>query len=460
MKIASAALLGTAAAIPAAVMVAPASARTAFDSWLDQLVTGPAPLASRMTEAFTALERLKAILAQLQAAQAAAAQQPPAPPAGGHAHHAGGDVRPAPTPSATAAPAPMPGTTTGESAPTGRFIPTPGLDGLAAVASGLAQGPLLKKVPPADTGRPDVVGAFRFLCQPSHLAYADPVMFPGDKTGKSHLHLFFGNTAANADSTFESLRRTGDSSCINPGNRSAYWKPALIQTNGAGRDEVVMPTYLNIYYKRRPASDPWYRANGVTPVNLPRGLRYIFGWPTVKPQYKCVDPRTWSEVGTAGPDMQAVLSRCPVGAELYAIVDSPGCWDGKNLDSPDHRSHMSYTRGGAEHNWVEKCPSTHPYEIPKFTLQAAFKILPTDRPATWRFSSDMMMPGARPGSTFHADWFGAWEDSIADTWQEWCINKLLTCASGNLGNGTMMEESATFRQMLQNRDRRVPVPAV
>ena len=54
---------------------------------------------------------------------------------------------------------------------------------------------------------PDTVGAFRFICGPSHEAYDDPVVFPG-QPGKSHLHQFWGNSQANGNSTYESLRST------------------------------------------------------------------------------------------------------------------------------------------------------------------------------------------------------------------------------------------------------------
>jgi hypothetical protein len=311
----------------------------------------------------------------------------------------------------------------------------------------------------APTGAPDVVGAFRFLCGPSHYAYADPIVFPGDKTGKAHLHMFFGNTQTNEDSTYDSLRKAGDSTCISAGNRSAYWQPAMIQTRLDGAEELVDPSYLNIYYKRRPASDPWFKANGVIPVNMPRGLRFVFGFPTVAASSKCVNTSNWSNVTDWSTDMEATLAKCLPGHDLDIAVATPPCWDGKNLDSPDHRSHMAYERGGAEHGYVTKCPSTHPYMITQFTLQANFRILSTDRPSTWRLSSDSMMnPGGKRGSTFHADWFGAWEDGILEAWQANCINKLLSCNSGNLGNGTGLVENAASRATRFANLRR-PVPA-
>jgi hypothetical protein len=51
------------------------------------------------------------------------------------------------------------------------------------------------------------------------------------------------------------------------------------------------------------------------------------------------------------------------------------------------------------------------------------------------------MPGmaaSEPGTTMHADWFGAWEDSILALWTANCIDKLLSCTGGDLGNGTQL----------------------
>ena len=100
----------------------------------------------------------------------------------------------------------------------------------------------------------DVVGAFRFICTAGQVLPDDPIVFPG-QPGKSHLHQFYGNEAANAFSTYASLRAGGQSTC-NRGpfaaNRSAYWMPAML--DGAGN--VVKPGFVSIYYKRRPAADP------------------------------------------------------------------------------------------------------------------------------------------------------------------------------------------------------------
>ena len=54
------------------------------------------------------------------------------------------------------------------------------------------------------------------------------------------------------------------------------------------------------------------------------------------------------------------------------------------------------------------------------------------------------MPNMRPGSTLHADWFGAWDDSVMQMWTDHCLNKLLNCSGGDLGNGKQLKMYAGF----------------
>ena len=137
---------------------------------------------------------------------------------------------------------------------------------------------------------------------------------------------------------------------------------------------------------------------------------------------------------------------CPAGARIGAVLTGPECWNGTELDTADHRSHLAYKEqdgyGGL------KCPTTHPYIIPHFTMGAWYTTDGTlDRSGdesananTWYLSSDRMagMGSSVPGTTLHADWFGAWEDSALEIWQANCIDKMLSCSGGDLGNGTQL----------------------
>ena len=278
-------------------------------------------------------------------------------------------------------------------------------------------------------------GAFRFFCNVSHLSYDDPIVYPG-QTGKAHLHMFFGNTGTNAFSTYESLRTTGDGTCHGgPLNRSAYWAPVVL--NGDGN--VVMPDFILNYYKGMGGTAETIAG---LPV-LPAGLRMIAGYDMNNPS--AVTSTFWycESIGpnATNPQYSKTIIACPAGDRVIARVAFPMCWDGVHLDSPNHRSHMSYeVWDGYGHS---ACPSTHPVRLAEYSMGIFW---PSDgKVGSWKLSSDTM-PGMThaPGSTFHADWFGAWDPGVMQTWMRECVNKMRSCNSGELGDGSMLQAADDY----------------
>ncbi|HSP28294.1 MAG TPA: DUF1996 domain-containing protein [Ilumatobacteraceae bacterium] len=261
--------------------------------------------------------------------------------------------------------------------------------------------------------------AFRMFCEFSHLGFVDPVVSPGSPNFM-HLHMFFGNTAVDQDSTYQSLRSTGNSTCDGgPLNRTAYWMPAVFD----GQDQVVVPSRFELYYKAENASDPsQVRAK-------PNGLRMVAG----APDTRVFDWRCGGQSGTTIPD-------CGSGERLTVSVRFPYCWDGENLDSPDHRSHMAY---GTNNTWGP-CPTSHPVHLPELTEFAHFDNVSDT--AGWHLSTDRMDPSspAPSGSTMHADWFGAWDNDIQDRWVDNCIRALRSASNGNLCDGQQLLEAADY----------------
>lgn len=363
--------------------------------------------------------------------------------------------QPAPTPTPTPTPSPTTEVTTAGGGmampmPTATTVVSPTLAGLAPVASGVDVASNLWKasgtgdIPAADPKAED--GAFRFLCAPSHNAYDDPIVYPG-QPGKSHLHTFFGNTKADANSTYASLRTTGEGTCNNLLNRSAYWIAAMMHPSG----KVVMPDYISIYYKRAPTGS----ANCKPPVSqgclaLPRGLRYIFGYNMTDPTkndpanlrwFNCYGEGDLASVAVSGAfaTIKEAARGCPAGAMFGMVLVGPNCWNGKDLDSPDHRSHMAYTSYGD--TGQSRCPATHPYLVPFFETASWYRSDGTV--AQWKLSSDIQM-GTEGGVTAHADWWGAWEDSIKDRWSKNCIDEGRSCSGGDLGDGFMLANTAKY----------------
>lgn len=291
--------------------------------------------------------------------------------------------------------------------------------------------------------------AFRFRCKPSHLLFDDPIVFPG-QPGKAHLHMFFGNTLANGNSTYESLRQSGDGSCDGgPLNRSAYWMPALMNENG----KVVVPDLVTIYYKKHPGTN-----------RFPRGLKMIFGYDHRYPDKKLTN---WKCASGGGQFTTIAEVNCPASVngnnQLMVTLAAPSCWDGKNLDSPDHRSHMSY---GSYNGYGENvCPDTHPVNIPTFTMLVSWSHNGAAEYSKWRLSSDHVSPhdstsAQIPGGTsFHTDWFGGWDDSVMDMWIDGCMNQFKSCSGGALGMGKQLKENPGFSFLVDPTKRLIDPPA-
>ena len=283
-------------------------------------------------------------------------------------------------------------------------------------------------------------GAFRFICNASHNAKVDPIVYPG-QADVGHLHTFAGNTTVNKDSTYSSLRQNGNSTCQGgPLNRSSYWMPSMMTAGG----QIVMPDYLVIYYKGKTNS-----------AKLPRGLRYIFGknmanlkaplgiqqwgagWPE-KPEWECTSTATKTAT---------IPQNCASGrGSIIVRVASPDCWDGVNLDSANHRSHMAYQvpRLGPA------CPPSHPIRLPQFSFAAVYTQTSLGEANTWYLASDRMIMSdgsvhnEPAGSTFHTDWFGAWDDGVLNTWHTNCIAKALSCVAFSLGDSTAGKAPSGF----------------
>jgi hypothetical protein len=263
-------------------------------------------------------------------------------------------------------------------------------------------------------GVSDGVGAFRTVCDFSHMNFDDPIVFPG-QPGKAHLHAYFGNTAADAMSTADSLRDSGDSTCRGgTANRTAYWAPAVIDADG----KPVKPNRLETYYKSG--------YNGIEPGEVqafPSGLRMIAG------DAKSTSTQTHAYWGCRANYIghPGDIPTCPAGDEVAMVVEFPQCWDGKNLDATDHKSHMAYPLDG-------ECPATHPVAIPAITMNVVYDN-PTGSTAGWRLASDMYDRSMPSGYSAHADWFEAWDPAIAETFVENCINPGVDCKSHLLGDG-------------------------
>lgn len=257
-------------------------------------------------------------------------------------------------------------------------------------------------------------GAFRIQCGFAKAGIFDPIVYP-NQNNKGHLHYFFGNAGVNPSSTTESLRTSGNSTCTGGiMNRSSYWVPAIIDS---ANNKPIAPSFVIVYYKERVV------------VPIPRGLRMISG--TMLRTVSVKDnPKQWFECNEIYSHNQDNILPCGKGGVVTMHVEFMNCWDGVNLDSPNHRDHMDFSDYGT-------CPSTHPKKLPTITMKVYYPVT-TDGTANWRLSSDMYAKnGYNAGYSAHADFMMGWDDDFHKIFVEKCINAKKDCDASLLGDGRM-----------------------
>jgi hypothetical protein len=254
--------------------------------------------------------------------------------------------------------------------------------------------------PPRDTamkrnprGLPAVDGTVNFTssCAFSHTNFDDPIVHPGI-VGASHQHSFVGNDTTNADSTLASLQ-AGTTSCRRSADKAGYWMPTLFK-DGA----PVQPVGATIYYRRR-------TLQAVRP--FPAGLKIVAGnSAATSPQDLRITYWNCGPLADVAPS--STVPTCPDSGPdgLRLHVRFPSCWDGRNLDSADHKSHMAYPTSR------QGCPADHPVAVPE--LEVIFRY-PTTGGANVVLASGGQFSG-------HADFFNAWDETVLTQLVGFCLD--------------------------------------
>jgi hypothetical protein len=304
-------------------------------------------------------------------------------------------------------------------------------------------------------------GIFRINCDFSHSSYNDPIVFP-EQESAAHLHRFYGNTLVDHTTTEQSLFTTGESSCQgNLLNLSSYWVPALLAPSyDPLSGERLIDSQGDPAWKVVPAvvgdndeaHEIFYYSAGVSDLDsiqpIPVGLRMIAGSHMGQPgleqdtsivRWHC---QSWGSDDAENPRFSPSIPACIAPDRVRMDIFFPSCWDGSNLDSTDHKSHMAYPITSGNQTGIV-CPDSHPVPIARPSYHYAFGVKPevyepsTMSSANWKLASDMYQAddGNDGGMSLHADWFNAWHPEVMQMILEHCIQQGLDCHDGNLANG-------------------------
>ncbi|KAF2195177.1 WSC-domain-containing protein [Zopfia rhizophila CBS 207.26] len=261
---------------------------------------------------------------------------------------------------------------------------------------------------------------------------ADPIVNPGEAAG--HVHTISGGNGFNFSMDYDQARASKCSTCNIKQDLSNYWSPKLYfrAENGSflsvpiiGDNDGGDMGGMAIYYLTRSGPDnDKLRA-------FPPGFRMVAGDPTKRHEtddfagravtHKCVEG---SDQDTKGLPTQ----KCD---QIRVQVTFPACWDGKSLDSEDHKSHVSYPKDGNYDGG--RCPSSHPVHLVTLFYEVyydtkAFKSMWYSDKQPFVFAN-----GDATGYGYHGDFVNGWGTEVLQKALDKCVDGHPNCPAEVFG---------------------------
>ncbi|KAF3022901.1 hypothetical protein E8E14_000378 [Neopestalotiopsis sp. 37M] len=268
------------------------------------------------------------------------------------------------------------------------------------------------------------------------LARIDPIVNFGETA--THVHTLHGSSGISESATTSLLQDGNCTSCAVTQDMSEYWTPPLYFQFANGTFEVVQQDGGMLAY---------YLLRGDDVQAFPEGFQMLAGDQNRR-NYTLGDPSEadppeseWAALGQTTQsdlaqralgfnclnyekDAEASLYRhympeksyldanCPDGLRLELAF--PSCWNGKDLDSDDHKSHMAYpdlVQDGTCPDGFETRVVTLFYE----TIWATYKYDGVD-------GTFVLGNGDPTGYGYHGDFITGWDEDFLQSAVDECTN--------------------------------------
>ncbi|KAK4157616.1 hypothetical protein C8A00DRAFT_40042 [Chaetomidium leptoderma] len=276
------------------------------------------------------------------------------------------------------------------------------------------------------------------------LARLDPLINPGAMS--PHAHAIHGSSGFNEKATYEDLANGECTSCGVAEDKSAYWAPNVYfkHANGSYQEVQQVGGMLAYYFLNRDLKDT---KKGIKA--FPNDFRMIAG-DTSRRNYSIAglshllpDPpkSDWGSLGQTKqnalaqraigfnclnykrdgepalyrhylPDKNYLDSNCKDGVRFE--ISFPSCWNGKDTNSPDHRSHVAYPDEVLNGN----CPDGFDVKLPGLFFETI-----------WATNAFIGVPGEFvisngdvDGFGYHADFISGWDSKFLQSAVDQCTN--------------------------------------
>ncbi|PLN77645.1 hypothetical protein BDW42DRAFT_155499 [Aspergillus taichungensis] len=287
----------------------------------------------------------------------------------------------------------------------------------------------------------------------SGLARMDPLMDPGEPS--YHVHAVHGSGAFSMSSDADVLKAADCTSCEVKQDKSAYWAPALYFIDEDGDAELVDEVGGMLAY---------YLLYGDDVKAFPEGFRMIAGdpfkrnfpWPVPDPPksewtgkqgsqealaqkavgFNCLNYEADAEPSLGRhfmPNKTYLDENCKDGIRIELMF--PSCWNGKDVDTDDHRSHMAYPS--------QVMDGTCPEGFETRLVSLFFETIWDTYAFRHKEGEFVLSHGDPTGFGYHADFIQGWEQDVLEAAVEQCTNP-----SGEVEDCPVFELQSEIEQKL------------
>ncbi|GMF18995.1 unnamed protein product [Phytophthora fragariaefolia] len=260
---------------------------------------------------------------------------------------------------------------------------------------------------------PATQAMFRFDCFNNLVVdRVDPIVSPGEASG--HVHAISGGNGFSKSADGAAMKASTCTSCPIRADLSAYWVPQLYVKFKNGSGYGLVESHQIVYYEPRPTGDEKV-------IAFPDGLKMLAGNPKLREKGDSIEEKaiTWVclDYDNPHPEQQGIPnSKCPNG--LRGQVNFPMCWNGKDLDSDDHKSHVAYATGldGGS------CPDGWKKMV-KIFYEAFYNVAQYEDEWDGDLHPFVLANGDRTGFGFHGDFLNRCDVDVLQAAVDQCADK-------------------------------------
>ncbi|MGW1764176.1 DUF1996 domain-containing protein [Streptomyces sp. NPDC002073] len=259
-------------------------------------------------------------------------------------------------------------------------------------------------------------GSFRSRCgtnREGRFNSDNVIVAPGVSNGAHHMHDYVGNRANDAFATNDSLAAAG-TTCTNGDQSTYYWPVLRLQDGRQERDAgapgggtegnagtILTPKEVSITFGGSPVGKV---------TAMPRFLRIITGDAKAFTNGTANANASWSCTGFENRQLRDRYPLCPRGSDVVRTFSFQSCWNGRDTDSANHRTHVAFAQADG------RCPRGF-RAIPQLVQRIVYAVPGGGRSAL--FAVDSFPEQLHKPVTDHGDFINVMRDGL--------MNRAVTC---------------------------------